>query len=51
MPDVSLVADPNTSVGVVYGIYLYWVGGTSAGAPQWAALVALANQAQNSVLG
>ena len=50
VPDVSLVADPNTGVGVAYGRYLYWVGGTSAGAPQWAALVALSNQAQGSLL-
>jgi hypothetical protein len=33
VPDVSLVADPNTGVGVAYGQYWYWVGGTSAGAP------------------
>ena len=44
VPDVSFVADPNTGVYVVYGRYLYQVGGTSVGAPQWAALVALANQ-------
>ena len=50
VPDVSLVADPNTGVGVVYGRYLYGVGGTSASAPQWAALVALSNQAQGSPL-
>jgi hypothetical protein len=50
VPDVAYDADPNT------GFYVYdttpyygqsgWfiVGGTSAGAPQWAALTALANQ-------
>lgn len=46
-PDVAYDADPNT------GLYIYnsyggggWfeVGGTSAGAPQWAALVAIADQ-------
>jgi subtilase family serine protease len=46
-PDVAYNADPNT------GVYVYdtlgqggWldVGGTSAGAPQWSAVVALANQ-------
>jgi hypothetical protein len=46
-PDVSYDADPNT------GFYVYttvggngWsvIGGTSAGAPQWSALVALADQ-------
>jgi subtilase family serine protease len=48
VPDVSYVADPNTGVGVAYGRYLYEVGGTSAGAPQWAALIALANSVRTS---
>jgi subtilase family serine protease len=30
---------------------LYFVGGTSAGAPQWAGIVALANQAAGRPLG
>jgi len=49
-PDVSYNADPNTGVAV-YDSYSYrgmsgWLvaGGTSAGAPQWAGLVALVNQ-------
>jgi hypothetical protein len=46
VPDVAYNADPNTGV-VVYdtqnGGY-YVVGGTSAGAPQWAALIAIANE-------
>jgi hypothetical protein len=46
-PDVSYDADPNTGVAV-YDTYGYsgWleVGGTSAGAPQWSALIAIANQ-------
>jgi hypothetical protein len=46
-PDVSFDADPNTGVAV-YGSYGWggWaqVGGTSAAAPQWAALVAVADQ-------
>jgi subtilase family serine protease len=46
VPDVAFLADPNTGVGVAYGRYLYEVGGTSAGAPQWAALIALANSAR-----
>jgi subtilase family serine protease len=50
VPDVSLVADPSPGVAVAYGLYLYRVGGTSAGAPQWAALLALSNQAQGSPL-
>jgi subtilase family serine protease len=48
VPDVSYVADPNTGVGVAYGPYLYEVGGTSVGAPQWSALIALANQSRAS---
>jgi subtilase family serine protease len=48
VPDVSYVADPNTGVGVAYGRYLYEVGGTSVGAPQWAALIALANSVRTS---
>jgi subtilase family serine protease len=53
VPDVSYDANPNTG----FAIYdaqsagsiargWYEVGGTSAGAPQWAALVTLANQAR-----
>ncbi len=48
VPDVSYLADPNTGVGVAYGRYLYEVGGTSVGAPQWAALIALANSVRTS---
>ena len=53
VPDVSYVADPNTGVAVYSAIYGGWiqVGGTSAGAPQWAALVALVNQYHASRLG
>jgi subtilisin-like proprotein convertase family protein len=44
LPDVSYVADPNTGVAV-YGSYGWggWaqIGGTSAGAPQWAGLMAI----------
>ena len=50
VPDVSYVADPNTGVGVAYGRYLYEVGGTSVGAPQWSALIALADQSLSSKL-
>ncbi len=50
-PDVSFNADPRTGFAV-YDSFAYsgWtvVGGTSAGAPQWAALVAIANQARVS---
>jgi hypothetical protein len=54
VPDVSYVADPNTGVAVYDSTpetsdgttYVGWqeVGGTSAGAPQWAAIIAIANQ-------
>jgi subtilase family serine protease len=49
-PDVAYNADPNTGVAVydtvAYAHQTGWfqVGGTSAGAPQWAALVAIADQ-------
>jgi subtilase family serine protease len=49
-PDVAYVGDPNTGVAVydslADGGYVGWqvVGGTSVGAPQWAALIAIADQ-------
>jgi hypothetical protein len=49
-PDVSYDADPNTGFAVYDSVadegYVGWqeVGGTSAGAPQWAALIAIADQ-------
>ncbi len=49
--DVSYDADPNTGVLIVFGNRLFQVGGTSAGAPQWAALVALAGQASSTKYG
>ncbi|HMC63694.1 MAG TPA: S53 family peptidase [Gemmataceae bacterium] len=45
-PDVAFNADPNTGV-FVYDSYnggWFAVGGTSAGAPQWAGLIAIADQ-------
>jgi len=55
VPDVSYDADPNTGVSV-YDSFGYqgvsgWfvVGGTSAGAPQWAAIKALGGSASNSL--
>jgi len=54
VPDVSYNADPNSGVPV-YDSYGYqgskgWfqVGGTSAGAPQWAALAAITNTARTT---
>ncbi len=49
VPDVSYDADPSTGVAIYDSIgisgYAGWfqVGGTSAGTPQWAALIAIAN--------
>jgi hypothetical protein len=43
-PDVSYDSDPNTGFAVINNGSLEQVGGTSDAAPQWAALVALADQ-------
>jgi subtilase family serine protease len=45
-PDVSYDADPNTGYNVYDTVDKGWnqVGGTSAGAPQWAALMAITEQ-------
>lgn len=45
-PDVAYDADPNTGVNVYDSVNGGWmvVGGTSAGSPQWAALLALADE-------
>ena len=45
-PDVAYNADPKTGVHVYSAGGWFSVGGTSAGAPQWAGLVALADQAR-----
>jgi subtilase family serine protease len=44
VPDVAYNADPTTGVSVLYNNTWYEVGGTSAGAPQWAGLIAAADQ-------
>jgi subtilase family serine protease len=43
-PDVSYVADPYTGVEVIYNGGVWVFGGTSIGAPQWAGIVAIADQ-------
>src|SRR5439155_7019393 len=45
-PDVAYDADPSTGFAVYNSYGRGWerIGGTSAGAPQWAALVAVADQ-------
>ena len=50
VPDVSYNGDPNTGFLVYDAVNGGWfaVGGTSAGAPQWAATIALANQSRSS---
>jgi len=50
-PDVAYDADPNTGVAVYDSTNGGWqvIGGTSAGTPQWAALVALADQMRAAV--
>jgi subtilase family serine protease len=56
-PDVSYDADPNSGVAVYDSLgdqgFKNWiqVGGTSAGAPQWAALIAIVNARRTSPLG
>jgi subtilase family serine protease len=57
IPDVSYIADPVTGFSIYdsvpYQGYYGWfqVGGTSAGAPQWSALVALAESASGQAVG
>jgi subtilase family serine protease len=52
-PDVAYDADPNSGFAVYdsYGGYgwNYVFGGTSAGAPQWSAILALANQGRKAL--
>jgi subtilase family serine protease len=55
-PDIAYDADPNSGVAVYdsvrYGGQSGWyqVGGTSMGAPQWSALIALADEGRGSSL-
>jgi subtilase family serine protease len=57
IPDVSYNADPNTAI-LVYSSFLggsaagyYLIGGTSEGSPQWAGIIADANQLAGRPLG
>jgi len=50
VPDVAYIANPNYGVYVVYAGSWYEFGGTSVGAPQWSALITLANQGRSSTL-
>jgi kumamolisin len=53
VPDVSGVADPQTGVVIITldGQHLAVIGGTSATAPMWSALIARLNQALGKPLG
>jgi kumamolisin len=53
VPDVSADADPQTGVAIITldGQHLTVIGGTSAAAPQWAALLARVNQALGAPVG
>ncbi|MDD3224462.1 MAG: Ig-like domain-containing protein, partial [Clostridium sp.] len=46
IPDVSLNANPNTGYSIYYGKSWYEAGGTSASAPEWAAIFALVDQSR-----
>ncbi len=56
VPDVAYVADPSTGVAVYDSTPFlnssgwFVIGGTSVGAPQWAALLALADQGRQEPL-
>ncbi|KAA8923210.1 S8 family serine peptidase [Thermoplasma sp.] len=51
VPDVSMVANPNTGVLMISGAKAYDAGGTSLAAPLWAGIVALMDQASKRSLG
>jgi subtilase family serine protease len=56
LPDISYNADPNTAVPVYLGFLgsqsnYYLFGGTSEGSPQWAGIIADANQYAGHALG
>ena len=48
VPDVSFNANTNTGVAVYSNSNWYKIGGTSAGAPQWAAIQALGRSSSNA---
>jgi subtilase family serine protease len=51
VPDVSADADPNTGLAFYMGGGWQLTGGTSASAPLWAAIAAIANQVAGHALG
>jgi subtilase family serine protease len=55
MPDIAYNADPHTGI-LIYASFIspagyYLIGGTSAGSPQWAGIIADANQLAGHPLG
>jgi subtilase family serine protease len=51
VPDVSAAADPFTGLGIYLAGQWTLAGGTSASAPVWAAITAIANQMAGHPLG
>ncbi|MBX5456048.1 MAG: S53 family peptidase [Thermogemmatispora sp.] len=51
VPDVAAAADPGTNLAFYFNGVWETVGGTSASAPMWAALAAIANQMAGHPLG
>ena len=56
IPDIAYNADPNTAILVYAGfvpgaVGYYFIGGTSEGSPQWAGIIADANQLAGHPLG
>ncbi|HVP22593.1 MAG TPA: S53 family peptidase, partial [Conexivisphaerales archaeon] len=49
VPDVAAVGDPATGVVLAMGGGIYYIGGTSVGAPEWAGMVALVDTALSNV--
>jgi subtilase family serine protease len=51
VPDVAASADPRSGLAIYYHTDYHVVGGTSASAPLWAALIAIGNQMAGHPLG
>lgn len=51
VPDVSAAADPSTGLAIYYGGQWTLAGGTSAAAPLWAGVMAVADQVAGRPLG
>ncbi|HLZ61744.1 MAG TPA: S53 family peptidase [Ktedonosporobacter sp.] len=51
LPDVAANADPGTAMPIYFNGSWQLIGGTSASTPQWAAIIAIANQMAGRPLG